>query len=313
MIDENDLLTPGMLAKIFLKRAKSDKDSVVGITGYEGEGKSTLAAWIVIEMLRLLKKSEEEILENFNDYMIYSPKREDMENAVKNLPRYSPINADEAIKALYKLKWGSNSQIYLNTLYGLARQENKTSLLCMPRFKDFNEFFRNHRIRYWVHVLETGYFVLFFKDWSPFSSDPWWMDENQKIVNQGYKKKKVTDFSFEDKSRLLSRTRIYVGMGTFTDLPDDFKKIYREGKKKQAYADIDNKEQDGNLMVERSTKRLAETIKMLKEMGVSVKKICSRTGISSSNVYRYLNGQYSLAKSQTDAGNIITEEKGDNP
>lgn len=177
-----DFLTPHDVSKIFLRRVKKDKDAVIALTGDEGEGKSTLALHIIQETLRLHHKTEEEILETINDYVIYSPNKEEVKKRIIGLPKYMPVSADEAIKILYKLNWGTEIQKYLNMLYAICRKENKITILCMPRFIDFNEFFRNHRIKFWIHILERGRAVMFSKDWSPFSKDPWWLDENQKII-----------------------------------------------------------------------------------------------------------------------------------
>ena len=46
------IMSPKDIAHQFIKRVKKDKDACVGITGDEGDGKSTLAVWIIIECFK---------------------------------------------------------------------------------------------------------------------------------------------------------------------------------------------------------------------------------------------------------------------
>ena len=243
-----EFITPKILVEKCIKRCKKDKDAVVAITGDEGDGKSTLAVWCIIESLRLQGKTEEEIITMFNEYIIYSPTKDQLIEKVVKLPRYSVFSADEAIKILYKMNWYTDIQKFLNVIYALCRKENKATILCMPRFTDFNEFFRNHRIRYWIHVLERGRAVLFAKDWSPFTKDPWWMDDNQRTINAGYKNKqtKVVEFDIDSKISMLKKLKIFVTEVRFDDLPKEISKIYLKGKEENSeYGDGEDAKQKG--------------------------------------------------------------------
>ena len=89
MAFEETVLTPKEVAEVFMNRVKTDKDACIGITGDEGDGKSTLAILLIIETLKLLKMSEEDIKTNLNNYIMYSPNKEELHDKVIGLPRLS--------------------------------------------------------------------------------------------------------------------------------------------------------------------------------------------------------------------------------
>src|SRR3972149_1934724 len=161
------------------KRVREDYDAVIGITGEEGVSKSTLANWIGF-------KTDDKY--SFEKNCLFSPSPKSMVDSIRNLPRFSTINADEAIKILYKQQWWL--QVFINKFYRLCRQDNKISIMCMPRFQEFNEGFRNHRILFWVHLLDRGVGVIWEKDWSPYVKDPWHFDDNQKMLDKMVAKRK---------------------------------------------------------------------------------------------------------------------------
>ena len=284
-------LTPKDLASQFLKRVRKDKDVALGISGYEGDGKSVLACWIVIEVLRQLGKTEEEIKERFNDYMIYSPNKKEMFEKITRPEKYTPINSDEATKALYKLNWASSSQKFLNTLFQLCRKENKINILCIPRFTDLNEYFRNHRVRFWLHILETGTAVLMDKDWSPFSKDPWHLDENKKTIDLGRKRGRIEEVDLNYKLNLMKRVRGFVTALKWEDLPADYKKIYRAGKNKYGYEDMEVMDEEmgggGRIATQLKETRLKMMQKLLDE-GKTRKEIGEFLGISKATMSAYM-------------------------
>lgn len=288
-MERTDYITPKEIADRFLKRVRKDKDVALGISGYEGDGKSVLACQIVIENLRQLGKTDEEILENFNEYMIYSPNKTEMFKKITRPEKYTPINSDEATKALYKLNWASSSQKFLNMLFQLCRKENKINILCIPRFTDLNEYFRNHRIMFWIHILETGTAILMIRDWSPFSKDPWHLDENRKIIDESRKRKKVGEFDLYEKINLMKKTRGFISIVRWDDLDKKFKKVYLDGKERFGYEGMEESEENIG-----STKSLLlKEVRMnmttyLINKGEDKDKIAEILGVSRRTVNQYL-------------------------
>lgn len=312
-----DFLTPEQLVKIFHKRVKKDKDVACAITGYEGEGKSTLAGWIMIEALRQLGNDDDYIAENFDNYMIYSPDRKEMFEKITRPEKYVAINSDEAVKALYKLNWASANQKFLNMLFQLCRQENKINLLCIPRFTDLNEYFRNHRVMFWIHILETGYAILLSRDWSPFSRDPWHIDENKKIIDMNRKRKAISDLNVDNKINMMSKTRNYVGIVKWDDFTPQFKKIYLAGKSKHKYDDLDMADESSIAGVGVREKKYMDSLMSvavkLKEQGMTNKQIGLFMGVSETTVGRYLK-ETEISTTPTRSSNTFNDnnKKGGN-
>lgn len=279
MISNEEIITYKNVARIAHNRAKKKSDAVIGITGYEGDGKSSLAILIGMACCKLagLKFN---LLKN----ELYSPKEREVFEKLTRLPKYSPIIADEAIKILYKLGW--QKQIYINTLYALARKENKITLLCMPSFMDFNSFFRNHRINLWIHILARGHAIVFAKEWSPFSKDPWNIDFNQKLVAESTKKKKISEYDIEQKISILRKCRNYIGYLPFNKLSDTIEEKYEKLRDEFKYKGMENT--DSIDVMGMRTKlwktRACRAVKVLREVGFKAKDIGLLMGMHSTHV-----------------------------
>ena len=276
------------LVNKFQKRVKADYDAVVAITGEEGSGKSCLANNIIEEYLKRSCETREELLKEFQKYLIFSPNKEKVKKTIKDAPKYSIINADEAVKILYKQNWASPVQKFLNMLYAVARQENLVSILCMPRFMDFNEFFRNHRIKYWLYILDRGTAVFCAKDWNPFSDDPWLIKENNKYIKSLSKRKSMYEFTTEDKINTFQKLPIYVGIVRFDDMAPDLKKVYKKYKRKYSYEDMEEQTRESiqpGRKAEWYSDKLKNLVSNLKKYSVmNNTEISKITGISRNTV-----------------------------
>jgi len=214
------------LCKVVMKRVREDYDCVMGITGEEGSSKSTCAHQIGFNTDKNYSLEEN---------VLYSPSKRELEEKIKSLPRFSTIDGDEAIKILDKHLWHQPKQIFLNMFYRMCRQENQISLMVMPRFSEFNEGFRNHRIKIWIHVLDRGIAVVFIKDPSAFAKDPWWFDENQKIIDKYRSGRKLIDLTLEDYKKAYSKSRNFMGIITYPDLLEPLRIRFKELSSQHKY------------------------------------------------------------------------------
>lgn len=232
MLDSSDeILSIKQFSKEIQIHLREDYDCVIAITGiFEGIGKSSLG-------VKLGKGIDPHF--SITKNILYSPTQKAMKDLIFGLPKYSVVDADEAIKILYKLKWADKMTIYMNQLYALCRQENLATILPMPRIQDFVEFFRNHKIKFWLFVIERGVAAVFFKDWNPFAPDPWYMKENFKIIQKYRLNKKTIFYSRDEKIAALKRCTNFVGILEFPDLTEEEKFEYKENKRQFSYADID--------------------------------------------------------------------------
>jgi len=265
-------LTTKQLGRIIKKRLRQDKDCVVAITGDEGSGKSVLG-------IQLGK----DIDPKFTIYrnILFSPNKDNVLKKMNDLPRYSCVDADEAIKLLYKLKWSSKFSIFINMVYALCRKENNASLLLIPRYKDLNEFFRNHRVYLWICILERGTAIVFGKDWSPFSDDPWYIDENDRLIKKYTKRKKFFGINLETKITILERSRNFLDVLIWDDLESSEKQEYEKLRDRSKYEDLSESEQTDS---EIHQKLMKENIKLIlfikKKLKLTDKIIGELIGIS---------------------------------
>lgn len=222
LLDYDNVKIPLAILKIgelCLRRIAKDKDLVIAISGDEGEGKSTLSILLGVAISDIF---------DLEKNMIYTDERNELYEKLISMPKGSPIIPDEAIKMLYKHNWASAGQKYINMLYSLARRENKITILPIPRFTDINEFFRNHRVRVWIHIIKEGHAIMFSKDWSPFSfKDPWFIYENEKLIEKLRRRKKLASFDFSEKVRILRQCRNFVIYFKFPKLPDSIYGTYK--------------------------------------------------------------------------------------
>ncbi len=204
------------------KRVADDWDMVIAITGEEGVGKSTLGVVLSQEM------------DDRFDWIrsvAYLPSHKEIEDKFFALKSKQVFLVDEAIKVLYKLKWADKLQIRINEMYATERWQNKITILCIPRFTDLNEMFRNHRVKIWIHVMERGHAVAFIKDETNiFFSDPWHLKENATKILKYTKNKKSVMLASEEKITMFKRSINFWFDFYFPDLPEDQAEIYRRIK-----------------------------------------------------------------------------------
>lgn len=282
------MLTVEDVAKVANKRLRLDKDLVIAVTGDEGDGKSTLAMALGLKV---------DALFDFERNVLYSPTVEETKSKIIGLPKYSAIVADEAIKIMYKLNWGTRIQKFLNIIYALCRQENKLSILCMPRFKDFNEYFRNHRIKFWIHIIDPisnkkskGHAILFGKSWNPTSQDTWWLGDLQKTIDKYSFRRKLheVDYNLQDKIDVLSKSRNFLGVVEFEWIAEEQWNLYLLSKSKKKYDGLDLSESNADDFRLKERERTNKAIFELSKRGASQKEIAEAVGIAQGNVSRRL-------------------------
>ncbi len=188
-------------------------------------GKSTLA----IQLGKYIDKKFD-LIKN----ICYLPTTEELEDKFYSLPQFSVFVIDEAIKVVYKLRWQEKIQIRINEMYATERWQNKCTLMLIPRFTDLNEYFRNQRVKLWIHILSRGYCLIFKPvDENMFSKDPWDIKNNYKILNEFFLKNRrfIYEFDREMFEKILNKNCInFVASFEFEDLDEETKSKYRELK-----------------------------------------------------------------------------------
>jgi hypothetical protein len=211
-------------AELVNQRLNNDYDLVVAITGEEGVGKSTLAIQLGLKI-----DKDFDLVKN----IAYLPDEKEIEDKFHSLQPKQCFIVDEAIRVFYKLKWMDKFQIRLNQMYMTERWQNKCTFLLIPRFTDLNEAFRNHRVNVWIHVIDRGIALVFKKiSENIFSTDPWKMKENDKLLDKYLvKTKKLFGVDLNEYIEFLSKNvPNFVTAIEFEDLPEDIKNEYRRLK-----------------------------------------------------------------------------------
>ncbi len=210
--------------------------------------------------------------------VLFDPSVKIIRSKIYNLPPYTPIIADEAIKIMYKLNWGSKIQKYLNKIYAVCRNQNKISIFNMPRFTDFAEYFRNHRLRLWIHIVDpinnekpNGHAVVIARSWNPVSVDPWGLKIfEKKLADERKRGKKDVYYSLDDKLALFEELPGFVDVLRFNWVKQS---LWDEYLKLKAEVSVDEEErlEDDKMVIEIDAwkNRTVRAINIFKAMGYS--------------------------------------------
>jgi len=225
------------VANIDKKFLKNDDDCPIAITGRERVGKSTLA----LEMAYLLLKQQKvrlqwnKIIENNIGY-----RHEEVIKKIKALPEQSPFIADESIRGMYKMDFMSVQGREMVKMFSQIGMKNDLFLFNIPRFWDLLENIRNHRVKFWVHIVARGYAVVFLPDENQFISDPWNRTENEKTIAFGTslrktRKKRLVSLFDEpmDIIDLYSKCSNYMDWFKFKPMPEKLFAPYVELSEKR--------------------------------------------------------------------------------
>lgn len=263
------------LAYAVRKGLKEDYDWVCALSGREGIGKSTLLIIIsaIIDIQFYMEKN-----------LSLIPSTGEVIKKFRKIRRYGCLGIDEAIKALHKQDWYLDVQKEIIREYATERFRNKATILAIPRFKDLNENFRNHRINCWLHVQDRGIAFCYVPIDIPFFPDPWFMNELEKRYTILLKRKRGTNITIEDMLKVERDNPCFVDIIEFPDLPDDVKEAYLTLK-----IDARNQEENNGMfdvIVDKDKVRKAMSIQVVKlrEAGKKRKEIAEEYDLTESMV-----------------------------
>ena len=173
-----------------IKRQNKDLDAVIGVTGFEGSGKSSLS----IQFAKYIAKHNGTKF-TLDKNIIYGDDYEKVIRTLKTMPPKSVIILDEAISLLYKRNSNTKNQKKINILFSIIRQKNYIIFLNIPNITDIDSFYLNHRILAMIQIFARGYYYVLGASPNPYAEDKF----NIKIASQLY-----DENMFTDKSHLIS-------------------------------------------------------------------------------------------------------------
>jgi len=252
---------------------KEDYDFVTAITGREGKGKSTLMIILAILVDRKFSLTKQ---------LSLLPTTGEIKRMFKKIRQFGVLGIDEAIKILHKQDWYNVLQKVIVQMYATERFQNKATFLCIPRFTDLNEHFRNHRINCWIDVVDRGVALVKVPIPVPYFTDPWMMNDMIKKYSFLLKSKKGAQITIEDMERIEKKNPCFVDTIYFPDLPAQIKEVYLSLR-----VDARRKEERGNieeLPKDKIRKALAILIVHDKSRGSKNKELAAQHGMSESMI-----------------------------
>jgi hypothetical protein len=161
-----------------LKRIQdSDRDNVVGVSGFTGEGKSTFA-------VQCTKEGNKNKF-SWDNHLIYT--RKETIEKIKMISDYSFIDIDEAINVLYRRDFARGQQKELLRLLDMCRDKKLTLFFLIPDIWDLDSKLLRRRMRFWVYIDIRGIAYVFRPDTNPFIIDPWHRSDNEKLLKNWMK------------------------------------------------------------------------------------------------------------------------------
>jgi hypothetical protein len=198
-------------AKTTYQLLKSDRDVVLGVGGFTGEGKSTF-------LIQLLK-AYNEILGQAWDYSLMTWSRKELLKWIDGKPgshkdkwglkegqltEYSGVIADELFNMFYRRNWYDNQQIDAIATFNMCRDRHLLVAGNVPNFWDLDAAFTT-RVRFYAYIVKRGVAWVFQQENNPFSKDAWNTQENRKLFRKHKNPYKCPNFLFEIRFNDLSQ------------------------------------------------------------------------------------------------------------
>lgn len=142
-------------------------DLVICVSGDEGVGKSTLAYHVATQTQN-----------DFNIRKQIAYFASDAKKLLLHAPTNSVVWMDE--NPFYKRNFMNKDSKACNEIMMRVRYLRRLYIICTPRLGDLDEYFRNHRVKMWIRVLDRGYAEVFFPRKKE-KDDPWNLDDEKKM------------------------------------------------------------------------------------------------------------------------------------
>ena len=184
-------------AKTVYKIGKSDRDNIIGVAGFTGEGKSVFLIHLMREYSKIAK-----VKWNLQGNLTWS--REELlkwidgdQKGKGKKAEYSALQPDELISMFYRRGWYEDPQKEAIELLNKCRDRHLLIGGGIPNFWDLDTGFQS-RIRFYVYTPRgRGKAYVFEQEDNPFASDKWNARENLKLFRKHKSPYKCPNFVCE--------------------------------------------------------------------------------------------------------------------
>ena len=170
---------------------RSDRDVVIGVGGFTGEGKSCFTTQLLKQYAKVAKVdwgfdnitwSRKELMTWIDGEKKSTP--DPVTGLKKNqLPEYSAVLPDELFYMFYKRTWYMDDQISAVATFNMCRDRHLLVAGNVPDMWDLDGSFLK-RVRFYIYIPERGKAWVFEQENNPFSKDPWNVTENKKLFRK---------------------------------------------------------------------------------------------------------------------------------
>jgi len=294
---KDDIITIKSMGKEIRQRLKADFDAVLAVSGADpGIGKTHLGIQLGMQ-----------IDKNFDldKNIAYLPDDQEIIEKFNKIDQYSVLQIDEAGNVLYKLQWMSRMQQSINQMYMTERKQNKCTILCIPRFTDLNEHFRNYRVKFWIWIPTRGVGILYRRDDDKDARDPWHFDDNRRFKRKFWERrgKRMTEITIEELVKIEKQTTNYVCHFTFDKLPEELENKYKEYhakyKKISQEREIEKQLESMSTTSKRKELMLGKLIgELIEKTGMTQKEVSEllKCNVATTNSYLKIGGKRNLDK-----------------
>jgi hypothetical protein len=133
---------------VISERLRHDNDHVTVVFGREGSGKSTLALKVAV------MTSPHSFCQT---YVCYDTV--DLVRAIKVIKKGDTLLLDEGAMFLFSRDFQKRETIDIVKLFQIVRQKNIHFIICIPYFKNLDNYFRNGRVQTLIQVTDRGEYL----------------------------------------------------------------------------------------------------------------------------------------------------------
>jgi hypothetical protein len=193
-------ITPREFAHLCYRLLRSDRDVVLGVGGFTGEGKTCFTYQILKEYAKesgtafnmdRFTWSRAELLRWIDGEPGSNPGPDGLKKG--QLPEYSAVLPDELFYMFYRRTWFEVGQIGAIATFNSCRDRHLLVAGNVPDFWDLDPGFQK-RVRFYIYIPERGTAWVFQQENNPFSKDPWNVNENRGLFRKKRNPFKITNF-----------------------------------------------------------------------------------------------------------------------